>query len=78
MIVCHCGVVSDGQIRQAIADGAHDHVSVASKCGAGRDCLGCAPTVADLLEDAALALRAPRSLRRRQAARRQPAVAQSA
>lgn len=78
MIVCHCEVVTDGQIRQAIADGAHDHSSVASMCGAGRDCLGCAPTVADLLEDAALALRAPMSLRRQQAARRRPAVAEVA
>jgi bacterioferritin-associated ferredoxin len=75
MIVCHCSVVSDGQIREAIDAGAHDHSSVAAMCGAGRDCLGCAPTVAELLEDAALALREPRSLRRRQAERRRPLVA---
>jgi|AntRauTorckE6833_2_1112554.scaffolds.fasta_scaffold80063_2 bacterioferritin-associated ferredoxin len=77
MIVCHCEVVSDRDIRAAIDDGAHDRMSVADRCGAGRHCLGCAPSVEALLEDAALALRAPDSLRGRQLDRRRALVASS-
>lgn len=70
MLVCHCGVVSDREIRNAIAEGAHDHASVAAACGAGQDCLGCAPTIDQLLDDAVLALREPDALHAMQADRR--------
>lgn len=41
MIVCHCRVVSDTTVQNALADG---HRSVAAVCratGAGQDCAGC-------------------------------------
>lgn len=70
MIVCHCEVVTDRDIRAAIDAGAHDHSSIAEACGAGRHCLGCTPAVEDLLADAALACRSPEALRAAQAGRR--------
>lgn len=69
MLVCHCNVVTDGQIRTAILAGARDLDSVASVCGAGADCAGCHPTVAELLDDAWTAIMDPSVIRDRQARR---------
>lgn len=51
MLICHCQVVNDRHIRQAIADGAHDEEAIARLCGAGRDCGGCLPAVGRLLDE---------------------------
>ena len=69
MLVCHCNVVTDRQIRAAISTGAHDVAGVGAVCGAGRNCGGCVPTVEQLLLDAQLALTAPETLRVAQARR---------
>lgn len=53
MLVCHCKVVTDRQIRAAIDDGARDEFDVAAACGAGSDCGGCIPTVQRLLGECA-------------------------
>lgn len=71
MLVCHCNVVTDRQIREAISAGAREPRDVADLCGAGTDCLGCAPHIEDLLADAVLASRDPSGLRSLQARRRQ-------
>lgn len=49
MIVCHCQVVSDRAIREAIACGATGVCAVAEACRAGSRCGGCLPVVRDLL-----------------------------
>lgn len=49
MILCHCRVVSDDEVRDAIACGASDVCEVARACGAGTGCGGCLPAVRDLL-----------------------------
>lgn len=54
MIVCHCEVVSDREIRSAIACGATSECSIASACGAGMRCGGCLPAVRDLLDERGL------------------------
>lgn len=51
MFVCHCRVVTDGQIREAIACGARDLCSLAAACGAGRTCGGCIPALVRLLQE---------------------------
>lgn len=71
MYVCHCEVVSDRSIGDAIAAGARDLEEVTALCGAGGACAGCHPTIEELLADAATAIRAPQLVRRRQALRRQ-------
>ena len=83
MYVCHCEVVSDRSICDAIAAGARDVEAVAAVCGAGAACAGCHPTIEELLDDAAAAFRTPQVLRSRQALRRRgrttaPAVGASA
>ena len=70
MYVCHCEVVSDRSICDAITAGARDVEAVAALCGAGAACAGCHPTIEELLADAAAAFRAPEALRGRQALRR--------
>jgi len=70
MYVCHCEVVSDRSICDAIAAGARDLEGVAALCGAGAACAGCHPTIEELLDDAAAAIRAPQLVRKRQALRR--------
>lgn len=52
MLVCHCNVVTDREIREAIACGARDEFDVAGMCGAGTGCGGCLETVSRLLADA--------------------------
>ncbi|MTV26610.1 (2Fe-2S)-binding protein [Nitriliruptoraceae bacterium ZYF776] len=75
MVVCHCEVVSDRDVRAAIDAGAGDLDAVTDACGAAGNCGGCVPAVEDLLAEAALALRDPAALRVRQAARRRVPVA---
>lgn len=71
MYVCHCEVVSDHTISEAVAAGARDIADVTTMCGAGGACAGCHPAIEELLADAAAAIRTPQLLRRRQALRRQ-------
>jgi bacterioferritin-associated ferredoxin len=68
--VCHCRVVSDRSVRTAISEGARDVDAVMDRCGLGDGCGGCIPAVEDLLAEAALAVREPERLVRRQRARR--------
>lgn len=49
MYVCHCCVVTDGAIREIIADGADDLDMVGERCGAGTACGGCVPAIERLL-----------------------------
>lgn len=51
MIVCHCHVVTDGELHDVIAGGAHDLLAVAAACGAGSGCGGCLPVVRELLAE---------------------------
>jgi len=41
MVVCHCNVVSDHEIRAAVAAGVLDAEGLASACNAGTKCGGC-------------------------------------
>ncbi|HEX6421274.1 MAG TPA: (2Fe-2S)-binding protein [Acidimicrobiales bacterium] len=45
MIVCHCEVVSDRQIRDAAEHGACTVDEVGERCGAGTRCGSCRPTI---------------------------------
>jgi bacterioferritin-associated ferredoxin len=45
MIVCHCAVVSDRDVRAAIHAGATDVCSLAEACGTSRTCGGCLPAI---------------------------------
>lgn len=74
MVVCHCEVVSDRDVRAAIADGAADIDQVAARCGAAANCEGCVPAVEDLLAEAALATRDRSALLARQSRRRRGLV----
>jgi bacterioferritin-associated ferredoxin len=49
MIVCHCRVVSDRDISQAISDGARTVASVCKRTGASQDCASCIFTVKALV-----------------------------
>jgi bacterioferritin-associated ferredoxin len=49
MYVCHCRVVNDRRIHEAIAAGARTPAAVARACGAGATCGGCVPLVRRLL-----------------------------
>jgi len=49
VIVCHCEVVSDRDVRESIADGARTVAQVCGATGAGRNCGGCVFSVKRLL-----------------------------
>ena len=49
MLVCHCMVVYDGQIRSEIDRGARDPFDIADACEAGTVCGGCVPAICELL-----------------------------
>lgn len=70
MIVCHCEVVSDRDVRAHIDAGARDLSALTAGCGVAANCAGCVPALEDLLDEAALAIRDTRAVRRRQADRR--------
>jgi bacterioferritin-associated ferredoxin len=49
VIVCHCKVVNHRDIEAAVDDGARSVPEVSDVCGAGTDCGGCLPVIADTL-----------------------------
>ena len=51
MIVCHCHVVSDREIRRAVRAGATSVGDVARQCRAASGCGGCAETVEEILSE---------------------------
>lgn len=59
MLLCHCQVVNDRDVRAAIAAGARDEFDVAAMCGAGAACGGCVPAVTALLDEANCAAGCP-------------------
>lgn len=63
MLVCHCRVVSDREIREAIASGAADVCAVAEICsGAGSRCGGCRPAIRRLLAEQRADAGSPRTV----------------
>ncbi|HEX2578577.1 MAG TPA: (2Fe-2S)-binding protein [Aquihabitans sp.] len=62
MVVCHCNVVSDREIRAQIRAGALDADDIAARCLAGTRCGGCRPLVEALVREGA-ALEAAVSVR---------------
>ena len=51
MIVCHCNVVNDRAVTEAIDAGARTLAGVCAATGAGRDCGSCVFSVKRLLCD---------------------------
>lgn len=49
MIVCHCAVVGDRQIAEAVVAGANTLSRVCASTGAGRDCGACVFSVRRIL-----------------------------
>ncbi|MEQ6902926.1 (2Fe-2S)-binding protein [Nocardioides sp. YIM 152588] len=49
MIVCHCRVVSDRDVTEAISDGARTTAAVCRRTGAAQDCGTCIFTVKALV-----------------------------
>ena len=49
MIVCHCGVVNDREVRRSIEAGAASLAAVCRATGAGRDCGSCVLSLKRLL-----------------------------
>lgn len=59
MVVCHCVVVSDREVRAQVLAGALDADDIAARCGAGTRCGGCVPVVEALLAEQAVSVRRP-------------------
>ena len=51
VIVCHCVVVRDHEIRTEVRLGADTVESVGTRCGAGTVCGGCREAVAETIID---------------------------
>jgi bacterioferritin-associated ferredoxin len=51
MIVCHCRVVSDREVRHAIASGATDLCAIAETCEVATRCGGCLPEIRRVLDE---------------------------
>jgi bacterioferritin-associated ferredoxin len=49
MYMCHCNVVTDGDIVESIANGARCVADVARETGAGRTCGGCIASLRELV-----------------------------
>jgi bacterioferritin-associated ferredoxin len=49
VVVCHCKVVTDRDVRAAHAAGAGSVATVGRLCGAGQSCGGCRPALAELI-----------------------------
>jgi bacterioferritin-associated ferredoxin len=77
MIVCHCRVVSDREVRDAIAAGATGLCAIAEACQVATRCGGCLPEIRRLLDERGLPVEADltsRDLRQRLAQEQGPLV----
>ncbi|MET0628410.1 MAG: (2Fe-2S)-binding protein [Acidimicrobiia bacterium] len=65
MYVCSCAGVSDGAVKAAVDGGARSIEDLGERCGAGAECGGCLPALAELLasETQYLAAQAQRLVR---------------
>lgn len=59
MVVCHCNVVADREIRAEILAGALDVDDVAARCTAGTRCGGCRPVIEAIFAEAGVSIRRP-------------------
>jgi len=50
LLICHCSLVTDREIRDSIRAGADSLDAVAAACGAGACCGGCEPMVERLIQ----------------------------
>jgi len=51
MLICHCQVISNQAIQQAVDAGARTVGQVGRANGAGTCCGGCVPAIAELIEN---------------------------
>ena len=58
MVVCHCMVVSDHEVRAQVLAGAMDADGLAAVCGAGTRCGGCKGAIAALLQETSVTIEA--------------------
>jgi bacterioferritin-associated ferredoxin len=56
MYVCHCRAITDGTVRDHIANGISSEADLRASSGAGARCGGCLPTLRQLLADAEMGL----------------------
>ena len=49
MYVCYCAALSDTAVKAAVDAGAHTIEDLGDRCGAGTECGGCHPALAELL-----------------------------
>ena len=56
MVVCHCNVVHDREIRAEILAGALDADDLAARCTAGTRCGGCRPVLEALIAEARVSI----------------------
>ena len=59
-MVCLCEGVSERKVRRAIEQGAASVSEIGERCGAGRTCMGCHPTLEDALHECRVSLPATR------------------
>lgn len=52
MIICHCNVLTEKQLGEAVAQGAHRPREVYAACGCQAECGGCTRTIVALIRDA--------------------------
>ena len=58
MIVCHCALVSDRQLRAEVESGATSFEEIARRCGASQYCGGCTAAVERIVQMPARAVAA--------------------
>ena len=59
MVVCHCMVVSDHEIRAQVRAGAMDADALGAACGAGTRCGGCRSVIDALVSESAVTISRP-------------------
>lgn len=59
MYVCLCNALTDGQVQQAVADGAARPRDVYGACGCRAQCSSCARAILAAIRDTAAALAGP-------------------
>jgi len=56
MLICHCCLIKDSQIKESVENGARTIQDIRKACKACLHCMGCTPAILEIIQETLLKL----------------------